>query len=155
MNDEAVILREFAPGDLAYLMSTWLRDLRDADPSPMPDDIYFQANRTLIERLLVCPQVRCTIAAAADAPDEILGYVVAIPEELVLWTHVRKPLRRRGLAKQLLQHVRCPPGTPAAWSTVQSKLRLQNPPRGRQVRALPPFAKGDRDTTQSTREGRK
>jgi hypothetical protein len=139
MSDEAVILREYAPGDEAYLMSTWLRDLRDADPSPMPDDLYFGAARALITRLLASPQVRCTIAAAADRPDEILGYVVAIPKDLLVWTHVRKPLRRRGLARLMLQDAECPPGTPAAWSTVLSKLRLQNPPRGRQVRALPPF----------------
>ena len=137
--DEAVILREYAPGDEAYLMSTWLRDLRDADPSPMPDDLYFDAQRALIKRLLASPQVRCTIAAASDAPNEIFGYVLAIPQELLIWTHVRKQLRRRGLAKLMLQSADCPPGTPAAWATVHSKLRLQNPPRGRTVRALPPF----------------
>lgn len=137
--EEAVLLREFAPGDTAYMMSTWLRDLRDADSSPMPDDLYFPPVRALVERLLADPQVRCTIAAAADMPNEILGYVVAIPKELILWTHVRKGLRGRGLAKLLLQSVDCPPGTPAAWATALSKIRLRNPPRGRQVRALPPF----------------
>lgn len=140
MTDEAVILREFAPGDTAYLMSTWLRDLRDADPSPLPDDLFFPAQRALVERLLASPTVRCTIAAAADRPDEILGYVVAIPKELLIWTHVRKPLRRRGLAKLMLAHAETPPGTPAAWATVHSKLRLQNPPRGRAARVLPPFS---------------
>lgn len=137
--DDAVLLRAFAPGDLAYVMSTWLRDLRDADPSPMPDDLYFPAVRALIERLLSDPQVRCTIAAASDKPDEILGYVLAIPKELVLWTHVRKGLRGRGLAKLLLQSVDCPPGTPAAWSTALGKIRLRNPPRGRLLRTHPPF----------------
>jgi hypothetical protein len=137
--DEAILLREFAPGDLAYLMSTWLRDLRDADPSPLPDDLYFPAVRALIERLMTDPQVRCTIAAAADQPGEILGYVVAIPKELLVWTHVRKGLRGRGLAKLLLQSAECPPGTPAAWSTTLGKIRLRNPSRGRLVRSRPPF----------------
>ena len=144
--EEAVLLREFAPGDLAYMMSTWLRDLRDADPSPLPDDVFFPAARTLVERLLGDPQVRCTVAAAADVPDEILGYVVAIPKELLIWTHVRKGLRRRGLAKLLLQTADCPPGTPAAWSTVLSKLYLRNPPRGRQVRGRPPFTAPKRES---------
>lgn len=139
-HDEAVILRAFAPGDLKYVMSTWLRDLRDADPSPIPDDLYFPMVRALIEeRIMRDPQVRCTIAAASDAPDEILGYVFAVPKELLIWTHVRKGLRNRGLARLLLQSVDCPPGTPAAWSTVLSKIRLRNPPRGRKVRGLPPF----------------
>ena len=138
-HEEAVLLRECAAGDEPYLMSTWLRDLRDADPSPLPDDLYFPAIRALIARLLADKTVRCTIAAAADEPQEILGYVVAIPKELVIWTHVRKGLRGRGLAKLLLQSVDCPPGTPAAWSTVLSKIRLKCPPRGRQFRGSPPF----------------
>lgn len=139
MTDDPILFREYAPGDEAYLMSTWLRDLRDADPSPVPDDLFFEAHRSLVERLMADPTVRCTVAAATDNPREIFGYVVAIPQELLVWIHVRKPLRRRGLAKMLLQEVQCPPGTPGAWSTVHSKLRLQNPPRGRTVRALPPF----------------
>lgn len=120
-------------------MSTWLRDLRDADPSPLPDDLFFPAQRALITRLLASPLVRCTIAAAADRPDEILGYVVAIPQEILVWVHVRKPLRRRGLAKLLLRAVECPEGTPAAFSTVPAKLYLRNPPRGRSARVSPPF----------------
>lgn len=155
--DDTVIFREYAPGDEAYLMATWLRDLRDADPSPLPDDLFFPAQRALITRLLASPQVRCTVAAAADVPSEILGYAVAIPSELVLWVHVRKPLRRRGLAKMLLTDMQCPKGTPAAWSTVLSKLRLVNPPRGRQVRAAPPFsdARVDQGTTPGTTGSRK
>lgn len=137
--EEAVLLRDYAPGDHNYLMSTWLRDLREADPSPLPDDLYFPAVRALVERLMRDPQVRCTIAAASDVPTEILGYVIAIPEKLVIWTHVRKGLRGRGLAKLLLQSAQCPPGTPAAWGTALGKIRLRNPPRGRQVRGLPPF----------------
>lgn len=120
-------------------MATWLRDLRDSDPSPLPDDLFFPAQRALITRLLASPQVRCTIAAASDRPSEILGYCLAIPTELLLWIHVRKPLRKRGLAKLLLQQMQCPPETPAAWSTFHSKTRLRNPPRGRLVRGLPPF----------------
>lgn len=138
--DDSVILRPFATRDEAYIMSTWLRDLRDADPSPLPDDLFFPAHRALITRLLASPTVSVTVAAAADRPDEILGYSVAIPGELLIWLQVRKPLRRKGLGKLLLAQAQCPPGTPAAYSTVQSKLYLQNPPRGRSVRVVPPFS---------------
>ena len=137
--EDAVILREFAPGDLAYVFSTWLRDLRDADPSPLPDDLYFPAHRTLLERLLASPDVKVVVAAAADKPDEILGYCAAIPSQLVVWVHVRKGLRFRGVAKVLLTQLNCPPGTPGAWATAMSKIRLRNPPRGRQWRVQPPF----------------
>lgn len=148
MTDD-VILREYAPADEAYVLSTWLRDLRDADPSPVPDDLFFGAHRALVDRLMADPAVSFTVAAAADNPREIFGYVVAIPSELLLWVHVRKPLRRRGLAKLMLQHAKVPPGTAAAWSTVLSKLRLQNPPRGRSVRNAPPFTESRSSTSPS------
>jgi GNAT superfamily N-acetyltransferase len=138
--DEAVIMRPFAPSDEAYIMSTWLRDLRDADPSPLPDDLFFPAQRALITRLLASPAVSVTVAAAADRPDEILGYSVAMPGELLIWLQVRKPLRRKGLARLLLQAAQCPPGTPAAYSTVHAKMYLRNPPRGRSARVAPPFS---------------
>jgi len=131
---DPVILRTFAPGDLPYLLSTWLRDLRDADPGPLPDDLYFTAHRTQVERVLAAPSVRVTVAAASDRPEEILGYAVSEPGEVLWWIHVRKGLRGRGLAKRLLVAAGCPPGTPAAWGTVLGKIRLRNPPRGRRLR---------------------
>jgi hypothetical protein len=135
LNDDAVKLREFAPGDLAFIFSTWLRDLRDADPGPMPDDLWFPAHRSLLERIMAKPEVRVLMAVAADRPDEILGYVVAEPSEVVYWTFVRKgPLRGKGLAKMLLEAVSCPPSTPGAWTTALSKIRLRLPGRGRLVR---------------------
>lgn len=135
MSDDAVLIREFAPGDLNFIYSVWLRDLRDADPNPVPDDLWFPAHRATLDRILSKPEVRVLIAAAADKPDEILGFVVAEPREVVWWTFVRKgPLRGRGLAKMLLQAVDCPPGTPGAWATPLSKIRLRCPPRGRQLR---------------------
>lgn len=133
--DDAVLIRPFAPGDLAFLFSTWLRDLRDADPGPLPDDLWFPAHRAALERIMSKPEVKVLVAAAADRPDEILGYVVAEPKELIWWVFVRKgELRGKGIAKMLLQAVDCPPGTPGAWSTALSKIRLRLQTRGRQMR---------------------
>ena len=132
---DPVKIRQLGPGDIAYVMATWLRDLRDADGGPMPDDLFFQAHRALIERVLADPRTTALVACAADDPSEILGYVVAEPDEVLWWVQTRKALRGQGLAKRLLTEAKAPPGTPAAWSTPLSRERLQNPPRGRRIRA--------------------
>lgn len=126
------------PGDLAYVFSTWLRDLRDADPSGLPDDLWFPAHRAFVERLLGEKSTLALVASAADAPTEILGYVVArvAPSgaESLEWIHVRKPLRGKGLAKRLLVAAAVSETTPARWSTPSSRQRLRNPNRSRQLR---------------------
>lgn len=132
---DPVLIRELGPGDLAYVFATWLRDLRDADGGPLADDEWYPAHRAHIERVLGNKNTVALVAAAADKPEEILGYVVAEPNEVLWWVTVRKPLRERGLAKRLLTAAQCPPGTPAAWSTASSRQRLQNPPRGRKIRS--------------------
>lgn len=134
---DGVMIRQATAGDLGYIFSTWLRDLRDADPSPLSDDIWFPAHRTFVERLLADPRITVLIAAAADQPQEILGYVVSLPNEVLFWVQVRKgPLREKGVAKLLLTEAKCPPGTSAAWVTMSSRVRLKHPCRSRQVRKL-------------------
>jgi hypothetical protein len=131
---DPVIIRALVPGDLPYVFSTWLRDLRDADPSGLPDDLWFPPHRAFIERRLADRRVVALVAAAADAPTEILGYIVAEPGEVLEWIHVRKQLRTKGLAKRLLDEAKVPPQTPARWSTPSARSRLQNPCRSRQLR---------------------
>lgn len=131
---DPIKIRQVVPGDLPYILSTWLRDLRDADGGPLPDDLFFKAHRALIEKVLADPSTVALVACAADEPSEIWGYVVAEPNEVLWWVQTRKALRGRGLAKRLLTEARVPPGTAAAWSTPSSRDRLQNPPRGRKIR---------------------
>jgi GNAT superfamily N-acetyltransferase len=144
---DPVKIRQVVPGDLPYIYSTWLRDLRDADGGPLPDDLFFQAHRSLLDRLLADENTVVLIACAADAPDEILGYVVAEPGEVLWWVQTKKPLRGQGLAKRLLQEANVPPGTPAAWQTPWSRDHLQNPPRGRRIRRAKSTAARSRSST--------
>jgi hypothetical protein len=129
------MIREVAPGDLAAIFSWWLRDLRDADPGPLPDSLWYPAHRAHIEQILASPKIQARVAAAADKPDEILGFAVAEPNEVLWWVHVRRGnLRGHGIAKQLLLAVQAGPGVKAAWTTTDGARRLRNPWRGRQVR---------------------
>lgn len=134
MTVDPVLVRNVAPGDTNFVYSTWLRDLRDSDASALPDDLWFAAHRAYLDRVFLDPTVRVLVAAAADQPNEILGYIVAQPNEVLQWVYVRKGLRGQGLAKRLLNEVKAPPGTPAAWMTPLGRQRLQNPRRSRQIR---------------------
>lgn len=130
---DPVLIRNLAPGDIPYVFATYLRDLRDADASALPDDLWFAAHRTHLERALGDRSLTTLIAAAADAPDEILGFVIASKEKLV-WVQIRKGLRRQGLAKRLLLQAGVDPQTPAEWMTPLGRQRLPNPRRSRQLR---------------------
>lgn len=124
------------PSDLPYVLSTWLRELRDAEPSGLPDDLWFPAHRAFVERVLADRSVAAVVAAAADAPTEILGYVVAEPGEVLEWIHVRKPLRGKRLAKRLLTAVNSPTDRPipARWVTPDAKRKLATRAAGRKLR---------------------
>lgn len=131
---DGVVLRPAVAGDLSYLFSTWLRDLRDADGSALEDDLWFPAHRTHVERTLADPRVEVHVLAASDNPNEIVGYVVAEPGEALHWLQIRKgPLREKGLAKLLLEAARVQ-DAPAVWSTPEGRRRLRNPWRGRKLR---------------------
>jgi ribosomal protein S18 acetylase RimI-like enzyme len=134
---DPVIIRQLVPDDVKYVMATWLRDLRDADPSGLPDDLWFDAHRALIERTLADRRVTALVAAAADAPTEILGYIVARGSEVLEWIHVRRRFRNKKLATRLLAAASVPRGTPARWSTPDSRKWLQHPCRSRQIRRQP------------------
>lgn len=132
---EGVLVRNAGPGDLNFIYANLLRDLRDADPSALPDELWFPPHRTWLDRTLADPAVVTLIAAAADNPREILGFVVARPEEVLEWVFVRKgPLRGKGIARLLLSRARCPQTVPARWGTRLGRERLLNPVRSRKLR---------------------
>lgn len=138
---DGVMVRQAGPGDLNYIYSTLLRDLRDADPSGLPDDLWFPPHRAWLDRTLADPSVTCLVAAASDAPREILGYVLGTQGEVLEWVHVRKgALRERGIAKMLLLKADLGPATPTRWTTRLGRARLQNPHRSRQLRRPRPAA---------------
>lgn len=138
MSDLPFVIRDFNPfvrGEEAYLYQTWLRDLHDADPSGLPDDLWFGAHRQHIKNVLGDRQAVCLVAVASDQPTEILGYVVGVKGSHLEWVHVRPGnLRGKGLAKLLLTAADMTPMTPARFMTKLGKQKLLNPFRGRQLR---------------------
>lgn len=131
------IIRNYSPGDEAYIMSTWLRDWRDYDNSSVPSDIWFKMARDYIERILSDNKVQVLVLVASDNVKEIIGYAVGIPESVLFWCQIRKgQLRGKGLALRLLTQLKCLQNIPAAFQTTLSRSRLRNPLKARYLRHL-------------------
>lgn len=133
---DAVLIRPMVPDDLAFVYRNWLADLRDADRSALPNDLWYPAHREAISRVLADPAVTALVVCPSDSIDEILGFAVAEQNVVLHWVFLRKELRGRqtGLVPMLLTAVGAAPGTPAAWQHPSGRA-LQNPPRSRWARA--------------------
>lgn len=119
---------------LHFIWRTWLSGLREA-PNGLPDEFWWPAHRGYIEQQLTDPQNVVLLAVAADAPDEILGWVVARPGERLEWVFVRPGLRGNGLAGILLRAAKVPDPTPSRWRRVNSRLRSRWTPRQKHRRS--------------------
>jgi hypothetical protein len=135
VTDLGFVIRPAVAGDLNFLYHNWLRELRSHDRSALPDDLWFPAHRAAIDRVLADRQTTVAVAAAPDDPNEILGFAVGRPGEVLHWVHVLTVFRGKGLplVPALLKAVGCPPMTPASWQ-VPSGKSLRNPPRPRWAR---------------------
>lgn len=96
-----LVLRAALNSDLNYIRRTWLSGLREM-PNGLPDAQWWPAHREYVEQQLFGDHNKILIAGASDDPHEILGYAVA-SEKVLEWVHVRKGLRGRGLAGELLR----------------------------------------------------
>jgi hypothetical protein len=132
---DPVGIRPALGSDLAFIYRRWLQDLRHVDNTPLADDIWFGAFREHINRVLANPAVQVLILHPEDAPNEILGFVVA--ETGVLhWIYLKPRYREKfGLCRRLLEAAKATEAL-ASWATPDSRLKLKNPRRPRQLRHL-------------------
>lgn len=131
---EPVALRPAEAGDLAFIYSTWLRDLRHADGGPLADDIWFPAHREHVNRVLMDSKVQVMVIHPTDARTQILGYVVAEPDAILHWVYIKPRYREKfGLCRRLLEAVRATEAL-ASWTTQDARTKLRNPRRPRMLR---------------------
>ena len=129
--DEPVKIRQTVPGDLPYIYATGLRTWRSLDNSCLPDDLFYPAYRSVLDRLLGSAETEALVACSSDMPNEILGYIVAKKDELWL-VYVRKSLRQMGLCRQLMAAAKVDQKTPSAWGA--RDVGLKNPLKSRSLR---------------------
>jgi len=141
MSDDPILIRQMNPaveGEESFILATWLRELRDADPSGLPDQLWFDAHRAHIKTVLADPKSVVLVAAAADDPAQILGYVAAYPGSHLEWVHVKKRYRGEGLAGRLLRAAKVPSPTPSRFSTPSARTKIRHLWRSRDLRRPDP-----------------
>lgn len=127
------VIRSMEPGDEGYVYETWLSDLREADASFLPNDLWFPAHREVLSRVLAHPLTQAVVLADSVDPTIIYGYLIRDPEYLH-WVHIRRgKWRHQNLAKQLLQATKSE-SLPLVWRTKLGHERLRNPLRSRLAR---------------------
>jgi hypothetical protein len=104
LDDAALVLRPMIPGDERFIFSSWLRSYREGARSArdVSRSIYFIEHHRLVERLL--GRGRALIAADAEDPTNILGYVVGErtgPVAIIHYAYVKAPFREIGIARLL------------------------------------------------------
>lgn len=126
---DGITLRNAVGGDLNFLRRTWLTGLRET-PSGLPKEFWWPAHRAYVESCLADETSSVVIAAAADKLDEIVGWAVARPGEMLEWVYVRKGnVRGKGLAGLMLRQLGLAPGCQGRWRDKSGRLRLRWSPR--------------------------
>lgn len=95
-----ILIRDADPSDLAFILDSWLkRAVHFRDPHIANDHTWFVNYRPVVERLLQTSE--CKVAAYADMPHQIFGYIVYEPG-IVHWIFVKKIMQNMGIANKLL-----------------------------------------------------
>ena len=104
LNGIEIEIREPAPGDINFLLSTMLKGLYFGSRfyAPIDQECFFSAYEPFIKQLMLKSTIK--VACLADDKDVILGYSI-FRSECVSFVFVKKSYRKLGLARMLY-----PPG---------------------------------------------
>jgi hypothetical protein len=100
---ELVLIRDFRPDDLNFVMASWLRGLYYGCSwfNQVPKDIFMHCYHAVITALL--PLTRVRVACLKDDPDTILGYSVCGRSDTTIhWVFVKDRWRNIGIARSLV-----------------------------------------------------
>jgi hypothetical protein len=105
---EVVAFRPMAPGDVNFVLDSWLRSYRESPYAGcIPNNRFFDIMHEAVEGLLA-RGAKVEVACAKHDPDKILGWLCGeiINEELCLhFCYVKDPYRRMGLMTELLDRL--------------------------------------------------
>jgi hypothetical protein len=99
MSDAPVVLRDWKPSDRNFVIDSWVRSYRGSTSALIPESIYFDSQRRLINALLERCQI--TIAGFDEDPDTILGWACT-SSSAIHYVWVRPQFRKQGIAKAML-----------------------------------------------------
>lgn len=98
-------IRRGEPGDLPFVFNSWLQSSAEsAWGRSMRRRVYFRRHHSVIQRLL--KRAELWVAVLPEAPDVILGWMVAEPEAKRLhYVYVKESWRGFSIARSLLEHL--------------------------------------------------
>lgn len=112
-----IVLRRFKEEDRPWVVDTFVQSYRGSRAvRGMDDDDYHMVYRRKVNDLV--DRSEFVVAAAEDDEDTILGWVMfqnVRNHVVVHFVHVRRELRKRGLAREMIQAVE--PTCFSHWST--------------------------------------
>ncbi len=87
--------------DLNFILNSFLKSLR-AYPAfqHVPNDIYYYEQKRVLEQHLQA--ARPLILCNSEFPDQIFGYIIAVPDKVTYFIYIKYPYRQFGFAKRLL-----------------------------------------------------
>jgi hypothetical protein len=102
-----ISFRSYLPGDLHFILSTWLRGLYYGNDyfREIEDKVYFKNYENIIKHILAKPSVRIDVACLKEDDSVILGYTVTEKKDdknILHWVFVKNIWRGIGISKDLL-----------------------------------------------------
>jgi hypothetical protein len=116
-DEDKIAFRDFIHNDddLNFIISNWVHSYRENSPIArnVREDIYRRNQRELILNLCRRPSIRVVISCFESDPNVMLGFLVyeIIPDppgkrqNTIHYIYVKKPFRRNGIARDMLQCV--------------------------------------------------
>ena len=95
-------IRPAVPGDLPMITNGWRDSFYAAHAAgPYPKDVYREAMRETVARLLMKPDTQVLTAHSAAGPEPLYGFI-AWRTGLLYHLYVKQPYRKRGYASALM-----------------------------------------------------
>lgn len=100
---DPVRLRTRAPGDDAFIYSSWLKSYRQSPAAKeFSNDVYYSGQSRLIARLM--KEATILLACSQDDEDQVYGYICFGPG-LLHYLYVKHAYRGYGIARLLTERV--------------------------------------------------
>jgi hypothetical protein len=103
-------VRPMVPGDISFVMNSWLRRYRDSiHPRLVTDRVYYEFQQGVIQRILATEGLKVVVAVDPEDTNHIYGYCVgeALTDDWMMlhWVYVKGAFRRFSMARDLLNSV--------------------------------------------------
>lgn len=99
MTDDIFQLRPVQPGDMGFIVNSWVRSYENSPFARALGPAYLNLQDTIAKRIIA--KEATLVLCLSDDPETIVGWACT-GENVVHYVYVKSAWRKRGLAKRLL-----------------------------------------------------